>query len=113
MGSAFGGTRSVASVLISDAEDLCTRENLAGHSAVQIRKWEGGTVEADIATFDGECATIVLESAHQGWLEIDSSDPYRASLDLVFRTKGRNVSGSIQADYCPIPLEDIRCDRTR
>ncbi len=111
----FDGTRHLTKILVSDASDLCGRLSdggtLAGHSELAIRRWESGTVQVELRSYASDCAVVEKELASQGWVDDNSSDPYQADFDVVFRTKARSVSGRLSADFCPLP-DDARigCD---
>ena len=99
----FDGSTQVTKILVSDAVEVCGRETLAGHSELSIMRWESGTVQVALRTYDSNCEVIETELASQGWVDDQSNDPYHADFDVVFRTETRSVSGRLNADFCALP----------
>jgi len=107
----FEGSPPVTMILVSDAGDLCDRvssgRSLAGFTELAIKSFESGTVNVALRTFADDCTVETTELASQGWVDDQSSDPYEADFDVVFRTEARSVSGRLTADFCTLP-EDAR-----
>ena len=103
----FDGAKQVTMILASDAGDLCDRvstgRSLAGHAELAIKSWESGTVQVELRRYSDDCEVETTELASQGWVDNQSTDPYRADFDVVFRTQARSVSGRLAADFCALP----------
>lgn len=101
------GDRSVTTVVVSDAAGLCDRvasgEALAGHRELRVRRWNSGATEVELRSYDDDCTILESERAHQSWIDLRTEGFDRVSLDLVFRTPARSVSGEISADWCTLP----------
>ena len=80
----FEGTTQITKILVSDAVDLCDRiasgQTLAGHSELAIKRFESGSVQVALRTYDGDCQVMETELASQGWVEDQSDDPWQRRL---------------------------------